>query len=119
MNKKRFSIFFLSVLVALTAAISVKLVTAQDITREETAIFDIDGGRVLAPDIWNPFVPGNRRDHGFHQAMIEPLFILNYETGEFVPWLGESMTPNDALDVWTLKIRPGVKWSDGVDFTSA
>jgi peptide/nickel transport system substrate-binding protein len=45
--------------------------------------------------------------------MIEPLFILNYETGEFVPWLGESMTANDSLDVWTLKIRDGVKWSDG------
>ena len=37
-------------------------------TREETVIFDIDGGRVADPRTWNPFVPGNRRDHGFHQA---------------------------------------------------
>jgi len=81
--------------------------------REETVIFDIDGGRVVDPENWNPFVPGNRRDHGYHQSMIEPLFILNYETGEIEPWLGESFTANEAQDVWTLKIRDGVKWSDG------
>jgi peptide/nickel transport system substrate-binding protein len=81
--------------------------------REETIIFDIDGGRVANPENWNPFVPGSRRDHGFHQVVMEPLFILNYETGEIEPWLGESFTANDSLDVWTLKIRDGVKWSDG------
>jgi peptide/nickel transport system substrate-binding protein len=93
-------------------------VTAQDVPREETAIFDIDGGRVVDPELWNPYVPGNRRDHGFHQAMIEPPFILNYETGEFVPWLAESMTANDTLDMWTLNLRDGVKWSDGEAFNA-
>jgi peptide/nickel transport system substrate-binding protein len=86
--------------------------------REDTVIFDIDGGRVLTPDLWNPYVPGNRRDHGFHQSMIEPLFILNYESGEIEPWLGESMTSNETLDVWTLKLREGVTWSDGVPLTA-
>ena len=28
---------------------------------------------------------------------MEPLFILNYETGEIEPWLGESFTANDTL----------------------
>lgn len=32
--------------------------------------------------------------------------------------LAESMTPNDALDVWTVKLREGVKLHDGSDFTS-
>lgn len=86
--------------------------------REDTVIFDIDGGRVVTPDLWNPFVPGNRRDHGFHQAMLEPLFILNYESGEMEPWLGESFTPNDTLDEWTLKIRDGVTWNDGEAFNA-
>ena len=95
--------------------------TGEDYTqaaREETVILDIDGGRVVNPENWNPYVPGGRRDHGFHQAIIEPLFILNYETGEIEPWLGESMTANDALDVWTLKLRDGVKWSDGEAFNA-
>ena len=86
--------------------------------RKNTVIFDIDGGRVLTPDNWNPFTPGFRMDKGYHQAILEPLFILNYESGNIEPWLGESMTPNDKLDVWTLKLRPGVTWSDGQPFNA-
>ncbi len=91
-------------------------ISPEEEERRKTVIFDIDGGRVVDPELWNPFVPGSRRDHGFHQALIEPLFILNYQTGEFIPWLGESMTSNDTLDVWTLKLREGIKWSDGETF---
>lgn len=86
--------------------------------RRKTVIFDIDGGRVVDPELWNTFVPGNRRDHGFHQAIIEPLFMLNYETGEIEPWLGTEMTANETNDVWTLKLREGIKWSDGEDFNA-
>jgi peptide/nickel transport system substrate-binding protein len=86
--------------------------------REETVIFDIDGGRVADPENWNPYIPTGRRDHGFHQVVMEPLFILNYETGEIEPWLGESMTANDTLDAWTLKIRDGITWSDGEAFNA-
>jgi len=50
--------------------------------------------------------------------MWEPLFILNYETGEIQPWLGESFTPNETQDVWTLNIRDAVKWSDGEAFNA-
>src|SRR5262249_41481271 len=46
------------------------------------------------------------------------LFILNYETGEIQPWTAESFTHNDAQDVWTLKLRDGVTWSDGVPMTA-
>lgn len=87
-------------------------------TREETVIWDIDGGRVADPELWNPFVPGNRRDHGYHQAILEPLFILNYQTGAIEPWLGESFTANETNEVWTLKLRDGVTWSDGVAFSA-
>jgi peptide/nickel transport system substrate-binding protein len=87
--------------------------------REKTVIFDIDGGRVPDPEAWNERIPASsRRDHGFHQAVIEPLFILNYNTGKIEPWLGESMTSNDKLDTWTLKLRDGVKWSDGEAFNA-
>jgi peptide/nickel transport system substrate-binding protein len=93
-------------------------VPAAEAERRKTVIFDIDGGRVVDPELWNPFVPGSRRDHGYHQAVLEPLFILNYTTGQLVPWLGESMEANETLDVWTLKLREGVKWSDGEDFNA-
>lgn len=86
--------------------------------RARTVIFDIDGGRVADPELWNPHVPGARMEHGYHQAILEPLFILNYQTGEFEPWLGESFEPNESLDVWTLTLRDGVTWQDGEAFNA-
>lgn len=84
--------------------------------RREMVVFDTVDGYIQTPKNWNPLVPEREMDHGFHQAIIEPLFILNYETGEFVPWLGEAMTGNDRFDVWTLKLRQGITWSDGESF---
>src|SRR5689334_4294467 len=86
--------------------------------RQDTVIFDIDGGKVPDPTNWNPLTPGFRLDQGYHQAMMEPLFILNYETGKIEPWSGTDFTSNDTLDVWTLKLRDGVKWSDGQPFNA-
>jgi peptide/nickel transport system substrate-binding protein len=89
-----------------------------DAERRETLIVDIDGGKVQSPDLWNPFVPGSTRNHGLHQSSMEPLFILNYMTGKINPWLGASMTPNKAQDVWTLKIQKAATWNDGKPVTS-
>ncbi len=87
---------------------------AEGSERSRTLIMDIDGGRLQDPEgVWNPYVPGNRRDQGFHQVCLEPLQILNYQTGEFEPWLAESFTANETLDVWTLKLRDGITWQDG------
>ncbi|MEM7538864.1 MAG: ABC transporter substrate-binding protein, partial [Chloroflexota bacterium] len=88
------------------------------VAREDIVIFDISSGRVGAPEIWNPYIPGHRRDAGMHQLLIEPLFMSHLLTGEIEPWLGESMTPNETLDVWTLKIQEGAKWSDGEAFNA-
>lgn len=93
-------------------------VTAQDVAREDTVIFDIDQSAIPNPTNFNFMVPGTNRNQGAHQAMWEPLFILNYETGEIQPWVGTSMEANEAQDVWTLHIREGVHWSDGVPFTA-
>lgn len=86
--------------------------------RRKTVVFEIDGGLTAEPYWWNPLVGLPPLEAGFHQVMIEPLFILNYESGAIEPWLGESMTANETQDVWTLKLRPGVTWSDGMPFTA-
>jgi len=99
----------------------VMTISGQDIpevAREDTVIFDIDAASVGSPFNYNWFIPGTSRNQGMHQAVWEPLFILNYETGEIQPWLGESMEPNDTLDVWTLKLFEGIKWQDGEDFNA-
>jgi len=112
--------FLTLILVALLATVYTGAsVQAQDkVAREDTVIFDIDSAAVPNPNNFNDFVPGTNKNQGAHQSMWEPLFILNYETGKIQPWLGLSFTANDKADVWTLKLRDGVKWSDGVAFTA-
>ncbi len=90
---------------------------AQDVAREDTVIFDLDR-TIKDPENFNWMTPGTKRMHGAHQAMWEPLFILNYGTGELDPWLGTEITSNDASDEWTLKLREGVEWSDGEAFNA-
>lgn len=110
----------LLVLVILVVGLISVSVSAQDVAREDTVIFDIDGAE--APyanfDNFNRFVPDARRNAGYHQALAEPLFILNYETGEIQPWLAESFVPNETQDVWTLNLREGAHWSDGEAFNA-
>lgn len=103
-----------------TVEVPVEKVDEKLAERQKTVIFDIDEGSVADPELWNPFAAGRRLDQGFFQAMIEPLFILNLESpdGEVINWLGESMTHNDDGSVWTIKLRDGIKWSDGEPMTA-
>jgi peptide/nickel transport system substrate-binding protein len=73
---------------------------------------------IPAPDIWNPYIPGTFILQGMNQNLMEPLFMLNYETGKIDGWLAESYSNNEALDEWTVKLRPGTEWSDGKPLTS-
>jgi peptide/nickel transport system substrate-binding protein len=124
-TKRRLGLSVLGAAALLTTSVAGVSVSAQrapraieDVPREETVIFDTDSASLTNPFNFNYMVPGNDRNHGYHQAMMEPLFILNYETGEIEPWLGLEMTPNEDLTVWTLKIREGVKWQDGEAFNA-
>lgn len=76
------------------------------------------GAQIPAPDIWNPYIPGTFILQGMNQVMMEPLFMLNYETGEIIGRLGESYESNEALDEWTVTLRDGTEWSDGTPLTS-
>lgn len=73
---------------------------------------------IPAPDIWNPYIPGTFILQGMNQNMMEPLFMLNYETGQIDGWLAESFQANDTLDEWIIKLKPGTEWSDGTPLTS-
>ncbi len=116
---KPFSIVLTVALALVMAASAVGSVSAQaTVARADTVIFDIDATSIAAPTNFNWFVPGTNQNQGAHQAMWEPLFILNYITGKIDPYLGTAFTPNSTQDVWTLTLRDGVKWSDGVAFSA-
>lgn len=93
-------------------------IITNDAERRRTVIWDLPSGSVEQPEQWNPLNRHARLDKGFHQALIEPLFILNYESGVIEPWLAERMTANATQDVWTLTLRDGVRWSDGEVFNA-
>lgn len=85
--------------------------------RNDTVIFDL-AQPIQDPDNFNWYTPGVKREHGAHQAMWEPLFLLDYATGELTPWLAEKLVPvnpDNPVD-WTLTLRRGVTWSDGKSF---
>ncbi len=46
-------------------------------------------------------------------AVYDVLLRYDEETGEFVPRLAQSLTSDQEGNVWTLKLRPGVTFSDG------
>lgn len=96
---------------AFTLAFSVQ---AQDVPREETLILDLDR-TITDPENYNWFTAGTKREHGAHQAMWEPLFMLD-TSGDPEPWLATGIEPNEAGDVWTMTLRDGVEWSDGEAF---
>src|SRR5260370_40434775 len=113
----------LALIVAMVVVLTVGTVTPArsqaTVARADTVIFDVDATSDPAPTNFNLFLPsGTLRNQGAHQAMWEPLFILNYETGKIQPWLGTDFKANATQDVWTLSLRKGITWSDGVPFTA-
>ncbi|GAB5446307.1 ABC transporter substrate-binding protein [Gymnodinialimonas sp.] len=90
---------------------------AQDVAREDTVIFDLDR-TIQDPENFNWMTDGSgiRRMQGAHQTMWEPLFILNYETGELDPWLATGFEANADQTEFTVSLREGVTWSDGEAF---
>jgi peptide/nickel transport system substrate-binding protein len=89
---------------------------SQTLPRKDILIFELIP-QIEQPTKLNWFVRGTgaRREHGAHQVMWEPLFLLNYESGKLDGWLGESIEPTGTskkFDTWTLKLRQGIEWSD-------
>lgn len=55
----------------------------------------------------------------FRTEAIFDLLAYTDLNGKVVPKIAQSITPNADNTVWTIKIRPGVKFSDGTDYDAA
>ncbi len=67
------------------------------------------------PSTWNPLDPNAAM--GVVGLQYETLFLYDPLSDTFSPWLAESATWTDPT-TYTIKIRPGVQWSDGQPFTA-
>jgi peptide/nickel transport system substrate-binding protein len=74
------------------------------------------------PSNWNPLDTGNYAT-GTQGLIYEPLFLYNpmstSSSSQYIPWLAASGSWNSAQTVYTINVRPGVKWSDGTALTGA
>jgi peptide/nickel transport system substrate-binding protein len=85
--------------------------------REQTVV--IEQGTNNVWDSFNPFIPnGEAYNYGLAQFCREYMFYTNFLTGEVTPWLATEYTYNADFTECTLKLNPGVTWSDGKPFTS-
>lgn len=46
-------------------------------------------------------------------AVYDVLMRYNPETAKYEPWMAKSLTSSEGAKIWTLKLRDGVKFSDG------
>lgn len=116
----------ITILAASTVALlaSTGLATAQsapEVPRSRTLIsqgWDFYN-QVPSVDNFNPYagVLLHQRN-SLHYTVNEVLFYTNHNTNETTGWQAESYSYNDDFTEVTLKLRAGVKWSDGEPFTA-
>jgi peptide/nickel transport system substrate-binding protein len=67
---------------------------------------------------FNPFLNGAVNCYGQYGPIYETLLFFNRADGSIKPWLADSYSfSSDATQI-TLKLHPGVQWSDGQPFTA-
>lgn len=67
-------------------------------------------------EAWSPYAQSSTPSYSRWGNIFEPLVDYDYEAKKIVPVLATSWT-NDGLD-WIFKLRQGVKFHDGSDFTA-
>ena len=94
------------------------------VPRNRTLIMDcasnsICGGQFTDFDSCNPFLPNSTSRTGWN-FLYEPLYFYNAykERDNLTPWIAEGHTFNDEFTEVTVRIRRGVRWSDGMPWTA-
>ncbi len=107
-----------------TAAASDDGTTLKEVPRNRTLILDCGefntcSGQIQDYASFNPYLPGGVSRIGYN-FLYEPLYFYNAykETDNLIPWIAESHHFNDDYTEVTVKIRPGVEWSDGTPWTA-
>ncbi|MDF0752855.1 hypothetical protein NLU14_21760, partial [Marinobacter sp. 71-i] len=89
--------------------------TAHTIAHAQELVLGVIGN---SKDQVQPYTPTSSASAGsLYGQLYEGL--TGYDSkGAVAMQLAQSMTPNATLDVWTVKLRPGVKRHDGKPFTA-
>ncbi|MBO1074666.1 ABC transporter substrate-binding protein [Roseomonas marmotae] len=109
---------------ALAAGPAVSQGFAGGLPRHETLILENPEGTIRNAgwfNIWTVNAGGQYT--GLHQLALDTLWYMDPEQGLDGPWdnslAAEKPQYNSDFTEMTVKLRPGIHWSDGVEFTSA
>ncbi|MCC7208276.1 MAG: ABC transporter substrate-binding protein, partial [Anaerolineae bacterium] len=118
MHRKSYLVLLLAVVLSLVAAgAAPTLAQDGDIPRGGiVTINESPQGNWPGPN-FNPYSPSPR--HGTQTMMYEKLTLFNApDGGKPTPWLAEEVSYSDDLMTLVVKVRQGVKWSDGEDYNA-
>lgn len=94
-------------------------VTEEGLPRSETVIAATLSGAVGSPSNFNRWVGWKNRDRGMQQLMNEPLWSVDFATGEIINGLASGPADyNEDFTQLTIPLREGVTWSDGEEFNA-
>ena len=94
------------------------IVTEVATPREDTLIVEVQTPSDT-PGQFNSYMQGTSMGQGIHQLMSAHMWEMDSVAGEQFGEVAADMgTPNDDFTEWTVKIREGIKWSDGEDLTA-
>jgi peptide/nickel transport system substrate-binding protein len=103
----------------LVAASLVTNVWATAFPRSETVFVAQLSGTVGVPSNFNRWVGWAWWDRGLHNLALEALWTVDYVRGEVINGLAAAPPDyNEDFTQVTIKLREGVYWSDGVEFTA-
>jgi len=94
------------------------------VPRDRTLILDCSSfescsGQIADYNTFNPFLLTGTTKTGWN-FLYEPLYFYNAygEKDNMIPWIATDHQYNDDYTEVTVKIRPGVEWSDGTPWTA-
>lgn len=82
------------------------------------------GGQIISstigegPKTFNPWVSKDATSSLVADLLYDSLFSTDAQTGEVIPKLAKEMIISNDLTTYTIKMRRGVKWSDGKEITA-
>jgi len=88
------------------------------VPRGDLLIVDALHGRLAKTD-FNIWKPATQAGNGIQQALMDTLWYVDPTSGEWINALAaEPPIYNEDATVMTVKLRQGIYWSDGVEFTA-